>query len=182
MRPAAVLDANVLFPMALRDMLLRLAEEGCYRAHWSAEILEETRRNLVKQARMSAARANRLIAVMNTAFPDAMVEGYADLIEAMPCHPKDRHVAAAAVRVEAGTVVTSNIRDFAKLPAGLTASSPDQFLCGLLATEPAGVQRALQRQAAALKKPPMSVVDILDRLDSVAPTFVARARRAIVGS
>ena len=181
MRLAAVLDANVLFPMALRDTLLRLAEEGCYRAHWSAEILEEARRNLIKQDRMSAARADRLIEVMNRAFPDAMVEDYANLIETMPCHPKDRHVAAAAVRVEAGTIVTSNIRDFAKLPAGLTASSPDQFLCGLLATEPAGVRLALQRQAAALNKPPMSVDDILDRLDPVAPTFVARARQVIVG-
>jgi hypothetical protein len=41
-----VLDANVLIPNALCDLLLRLAEEDIYLPRWSAEILNEVRRNL----------------------------------------------------------------------------------------------------------------------------------------
>ncbi len=37
----AVLDADVLYPMVLRDTLLRAAAAGCFRMHWSARILDE---------------------------------------------------------------------------------------------------------------------------------------------
>jgi len=37
----AVLDANVLFPFTLRDMLLRAAAEGCFQSSWSEQILDE---------------------------------------------------------------------------------------------------------------------------------------------
>jgi hypothetical protein len=35
-----VLDSCVLYPMYLRDTLLRAAEAGLYRVHWSQEILD----------------------------------------------------------------------------------------------------------------------------------------------
>ena len=47
-RIEVVLDACVLFPASLRDILLRAAEVGLYRIRLSDTILEETRRNLVK--------------------------------------------------------------------------------------------------------------------------------------
>lgn len=37
----ALLDANVLYPAPLRDVLMHLATARCYRARWSAEIHEE---------------------------------------------------------------------------------------------------------------------------------------------
>ena len=43
-----VLDACVLYPFHLRDALLRTAEKGLYRVHWSATILDEAVRNLVR--------------------------------------------------------------------------------------------------------------------------------------
>ena len=39
-RPIAVLDANVLYPAPLRDLLIRLAIDGQYQAKWSARILD----------------------------------------------------------------------------------------------------------------------------------------------
>ena len=45
-RPAAVLDANVLYPARLRDLLLRLAIAGLYRALWTERILDECFENL----------------------------------------------------------------------------------------------------------------------------------------
>jgi predicted nucleic acid-binding protein len=71
-----VLDANVLFPFSLRDTLLRAAAAGYFQVYWSAEILDETTRNLLKTGTISEPQAARLIAAMTGAFPEAMVEGY----------------------------------------------------------------------------------------------------------
>lgn len=44
----AVLDANVLVPVALADVLLGAAEAGLYRPLWSARILDEVRAAVVR--------------------------------------------------------------------------------------------------------------------------------------
>lgn len=85
-----VLDANVLFPFSLRDTLLRAAAEGLFQLYWSEEILDETTRNLVATGRMSGEQAERLRAAMTSAFPEASVEGYSQLVSAMPNQEKDR--------------------------------------------------------------------------------------------
>lgn len=38
----AVLDANVLHPASLRDLLLRMVAEGLFQARWTDRILDET--------------------------------------------------------------------------------------------------------------------------------------------
>ena len=45
-RYTALLDACVLFPMAMVDALMSLAEAGLYAAKWSTRIEEEWIRNL----------------------------------------------------------------------------------------------------------------------------------------
>ncbi len=114
----AVLDANVLYPFSLRDTLLRAAEMGLFQVCWSDEILEETRRNLVASAGVSRELAARLITVMKTAFPEALIVGYEVLVDDMENDPKDRHVAAAAQHADARVIVTQNLRDFVLLPKG----------------------------------------------------------------
>jgi predicted nucleic acid-binding protein len=42
------LDANVLFPFTLRDTLLRAAAADVFQVCWSATILDEMSRNLVR--------------------------------------------------------------------------------------------------------------------------------------
>lgn len=91
-----VLDANVLFPFTLRDTLLRAAAGGFYQVRWSAQILDETTRNLVSNGVMPEERAARLRAIMEREFPEAQVTGYEHLIPAMKNHEKDRHAVAAA--------------------------------------------------------------------------------------
>jgi len=103
-----VLDANVLYPFTLRDTLLRAASRGLFQAYWSEQILEEARRNLVSTATITSEQAERLLATMRRAFPESTVRGHETLIAAMQNEEKDRHVAAAAVKVGAQVIVTLN--------------------------------------------------------------------------
>ena len=171
----AVLDADVLFPMVLRDTLLRAAAAGCFRLHWSARILDEVVHNLTDDYGMDAAKAAALRALMEDAFPDANVEGWEKLEPRMGNHPKDRHVAAAAASIGAGIIVTSNIRDFTNIPAGIIAMTPDQFLSELLTVRPDELMAALEIQATGYRRPSLSVVRLVERLAGVTPDFAARA-------
>lgn len=176
MVPAAVLDANVLFPMILRDTLLRVAAAGCYRAHWSERILDEMARNLVAQHRVTTVQADRLATEMGRAFPESAVEGWEALETEMLNDPKDRHVSAAAKQIEADVIVTANLKDFALLPAGLRAISPDAFLTERLAAEPAMVLAALRKQAAGYRHPPADLDTLLAWLEGDLPDFVLAVR------
>lgn len=126
-----VVDANVLFPLTLRDTVLRAAAAGFYQLRWSAAILDEMERNLVSTNTMAADKAARLRATMESYFPEAEVTGYESLVAGLQNDEKDRHVVAAAVKAGAQVITTSNLKDFAPLPEGLEAQSPDEFLCNL---------------------------------------------------
>lgn len=170
-----VLDANVLFPFSLRDTLLRAAGEGFFQLYWSKEILDETTRNLVGTGRMTNEQSQYLRECMEDAFPEAEVTGYEALIDAMPNHPKDRHVAAAAVKIGAQVIVTSNIKDFDELPDGIEAQSPDEFLSNLFDLDPDGIVELLQAQAGALRNPPFTFAELLGGLAKTVPEFVRSA-------
>jgi len=169
------LDADVLFPMMLRDTLLRAAAADCFRPHWSSQILDEVTRNLVSDYGMEPSRAAALRAIMEEAFPDANVEGWEVMEPTMRNHPKDRHVAAAAAAIGAGIIITSDIRDFSVLPAGIVAMTPDDFLVSLMDTDADRLLEALVAQAAGYRRPTLSVVGLVEKLSGIAPKFAAKA-------
>ena len=78
-----LLDSCVLYPMYLRDTLLRMAEVNLYRVHWSQEILEGATRNLIEAGKMTNAKAARLQKMLENAFPEAMVEVPTELVQVM---------------------------------------------------------------------------------------------------
>jgi predicted nucleic acid-binding protein len=169
-----VLDACVLFPAALRDTLLRAAAAGLYRLHWSEEILEEARRNLIAQDRMTEEQAQHLVDRLHAAFPEASVTGHELLVPCMTTDEKDRHVAAAAVAAGAQVIVTSNLKDFpaaALDPFNIAAQSPDEFLTHLVDLAPRRMVEILRAQAAKLRRPPMSVEEVLEDIALQAPGF-----------
>src|ERR1051326_4688506 len=97
---SAVLDACALVPMALCDLLLRLAEDpAMYRPCWSDEILTEMTRTIEMKLHRSAADAAWRRDQMTRAFPEAMVSVPPELFSALDCIPdqNDRHVLAAAI-------------------------------------------------------------------------------------
>lgn len=180
---AVVLDACVLYPLPLRDTLLRVAQQNLYTPRWSGRILDEVARNLVSDGRATPGQATKLVEVMQRAFEDAEVPEHAiaSLEPAMLNEPADRHVLAAAVGSHAEAVVTSNIRHFpaaACEPFDIEVVHPDAFLCELYDRAPAKIHIALTKQAAALSRPPLSATELLDRLAATVPEFVSLVRRA----
>lgn len=178
---AAVLDASVLYPLPLRDTLLRIAETELYDAYWSDRILDEVVRNLVADGRASEEQARRLTDAMSVAFEGATVpQDAVDQLEpAMTNDEKDRHVLAAAVVGRAQAVITLNLKDFpteACEPFAIEPMHPDAFLLDLYSLDPGEVYKAVERQAAALRRPPMSIDDLLERLAVTVPEFAVCLR------
>lgn len=182
----AFLDTNVLFSSTLRDTLLRIAEEGAFRPEWSAGVLTELQAVLIREADVGPAKAERLVLHMQRAFPEAEVSGYEDLVEAMTCDAKDRHVLAAAVAGSAQVLVTFNQRDLPEesvKPHDLVVVTPDAFLLDQIDLHPAKVGRALVGQLAAAERPPLTIGQLLGRLTRAGvPAFAEEARRHEFGS
>jgi hypothetical protein len=59
--PAAVLDANVLFPFQLRNLLLHLAVDGLFEPLWSEQIVDECVRNLRSNAGLTDEQCAHLV-------------------------------------------------------------------------------------------------------------------------
>ena len=175
-----LIDACVLVPYHLSDLLLRLADAEMFEPLWSVEILDEVRRHVPQTA---GSRVNR----MARAFPLAAVEGYAGLIAAMPVtnHEKDRHVLAAAVRGGADLIVTANLRDFPEadlVPYGVEAVHPDEFLLDQLDLDPNRVLQVLAEQRDGYTRPELSIEEFYRTLAAVVPAFASEAAAAEVAA
>ena len=109
-----MLDACVLYPAPLRDLLLSLAAAGLYRAKWSQQIHDEwTRKLIANRPELDLERLRITCTKMNVAVPDSLVTGYEDLIDSLHLRdPDDRHVLAVAIRSDTDAIITFNQRDF----------------------------------------------------------------------
>ena len=168
----ALLDANVLYPAGLRDLLLRLADRYLYAPLWSAAIHEEWMRSLLAdRPDIEAAVLERTRAVMDGHFPDAVVTGYEPIIATLDLpDPDDRHVLAAAIHGGADIVVTRNLRDFPAerlTPHGLVAQHPDAFIAELFEADAEAVLAAVRGHRVALRNPPRSAADYLAALEGL---------------
>ncbi len=165
----ATYDACVLHPAGLRDLLVRLATTGMFRAHWSDDILDEMVRSILRRRPdLAAAQLDRTRELMCNAVADCITTGYEELIDGLHLPDlDDRHVLAAAIRSGSQVIVTENVSDF---PAELLqtynieAQTPDVFVLHLVDLSPTTVFGVLEAQAAALRNPPMTIDQLLDRL------------------
>lgn len=188
MNPLALIDACVLVPEWLRDLLLRTAEAGLFRLRWSEEILGEMERALVRDLKVPSDKAARVRTLMAQAFDDALVTDFEPLIDSMTNDPKDRHVLAAAAHAavsesEEVVLVTANLRHFPAnaLPPAVVVRSPDQFLCDLIDDQEnlAMMVDVVWAHAQRRKRPPVAVSELLDGLAHSVPQFVERLRKVI---
>lgn len=139
----AVLDACVLYPTVLREILTDSAAAGLFQPVWSQRILDEWR--------LAAARndlpAGVEIALLAERFPQASVAADESVAAGLDLpDPADRHVVAAALAAGAGLIITANLRDFPQhslSAVGLRAVHPDEFLRDLFLSHPKAILAAI---------------------------------------
>jgi predicted nucleic acid-binding protein len=165
----AFLDAPVLYPAPLRDLLLELAVADLYRAKWSDAVHEEWIGAVLKnRPDLTRAQLERTRDLMNAHARDALVTDFEPLIDVLELpDPDDRHVLAAAIKGRADLIVTVNLKDFPaeKLdPWGIEAQHPDEFLTHQFHLSQPIFLQAVKTVRLRLKNPPKSVEDYLDTL------------------
>lgn len=168
--PVAVLDASVLFSAPLRDILMRLAGRQIFTPRWTEMIHREwIEAVLSRRPDITREQLNRTRFLMDQFVLDAIVTDYERLIPSLNLpDADDRHVLAAAIKGQANTIVTLNLKDFPAdtLQAYNTlAQHPDDFICRLLEVDQAEVLLTMRDHRASLKNPPKSADEYLLTLD-----------------
>lgn len=164
-----MLDACVLYPAPLRDLLLSLGVAGIYRAKWSQQIHDEWTRNLLaNRPELDLKRLQVTCTRMNVAVPDSLVTGYEDLIGSLQLSdPDDRHVLAVAIRSNADAIITFNQRDFDETELAkydLYTEHPDEFVSNMISIYTPRVISAVREMRGRLKNPTRNVGEFLSTL------------------
>jgi len=179
MRLRGVVDADALYPTALRELLLGLAQVEFYEIKWSStaifEMLEKIRKH---EPSVPAYKLDAIAIRMREAFPEADVfyddEEIARLITN---DVRNRDVVAAAYFCAAHIIVTPK-RDFPLhvcCDLGIAVWSPDRLACRCLQEDAELVFQILTEQAARLQGPPRSSAEVLGALRPHVPRFTQRA-------
>ena len=181
-RRAIFLDANVLVPVSLTDLILRLTEAGLVEPFWSQRVLDEAIR-AVKRRRpdLVPAGIDARFASMCRFFPDAMVDdGDVDPSEYPSPDANDRLVIGAAHRSPADTVVTRNLAHFPDSTLsryGLRAVTADTLMLELLTAAPETMREVILDIQTDLHSPPLAIEDILKNLaEAGIPEFASQVR------
>jgi predicted nucleic acid-binding protein len=189
------LDANILFPLTLRDLFVELHRSGAITTLWSEDVQREWRDKALqnhidicrkahtspKWTLNSLQRQNDLLDHM---LPTSKVTGYQELISAITdLHDMDdRHVVAAAAHGDANVVISHDDR------AGLAPVlakyrikffSADDYLLDLINRQGiiGPVIAAVRRQRSDYRKPPLSALELIERYaENRMPKFSAILR------
>ncbi len=191
-----VADADTLFGATTRGLLIHLDYRGLIRLHWSALILDEMSRALVKTGRKpDRAAATKHEALMRAALPQAEVpirdvQARFEAVAPAMRSAKDIHVAACALVLRANryypntpvvSLVTKNVRDFGvrKLATlGIDVERPDVFLLKLITANETGVAGAFAALRSTLRSAP-TPEQLLKKLAADGQTETASALLAL---
>jgi hypothetical protein len=175
-RYTAFADACSLVGVLKRNLLLTLAEAEFFRLRWSKEVLEEAERAIAsifaeKGNPDPAAQAAIQRARMEEAFPEATVSDFDKFLPAaagLP-DPKDAHVIAAALKTQAATIITDNLKHFpidVLGPLNLETRSTDAFLADTIALDTGRAVAAFRRMRESFKRPEVTAQDLLTKMDA----------------
>jgi len=184
-RYTALLDACVLYPLAMTDALMSLATAGFFAAKWTTRIEYEWIRSPERQRPELVGKLTVRRDSMRDAIPDWEVPeaAWASLLPGIELpDPNDAHVLAAAIAGHAECIVTSNLKDFPSavmLEYGIEAIDPDTFIINQWDLDPVNAIAAFKRMRARRKKPQSSPDDFADALElGGLPTTADRLRLA----
>jgi predicted nucleic acid-binding protein len=175
-RYTVFIDACSLADVLRRDILLTLAEGEFFRLQWSAEVMAETEKALATIfAKKGVADAPSTAATqcerMRVAFPEAMVDefqNYMPSADGLP-DPDDRHVLAAAIKAQASTIVTENMKDFPAAvlaPLGIEAKTADEFIADTIELDIGRAVAAIRRRRTKYRKPDMTADAFLLKMEA----------------
>lgn len=183
-RYTAILDACVLYPVAITDALLSLAAAGLYAAKWTTKIEEEWMRALAARRPELAGKLDARRDAMRDATPDWEVPeaAWSAVMQGLELPDEnDRHVLAAAIAGHADGIVTANIRHFPEnrlREFRLEAITPDDFIISQWDLDPAAAIDAFGRMRARRRSPEMGPAEFADALKAGGLPLTARRLRA----
>ncbi|MCG6902640.1 MAG: PIN domain-containing protein [Rhodobacter sp.] len=165
-----LLDACVLYPTVMREVLLGVARAGLFQPLWSARILEEWARAARKLGAEGETVARGEIALLQADWPRATVLPAPGLEQRLWLPDEnDIHVLAAAIAGSADILLTSNAGDFPQNilhEEGLNRRDPDGFLWQLWSDHPGTVADAaetVRRTAERLSGQPQPIRKLMKK-------------------
>jgi len=169
-RLRVILDACVLYPAPIRDLLLTFADQRLYQPLWSKEIQNEWKVNLLaNRPDLSNDQLNWTIGRMNDAFPGANITEYEPYISSVILPDEDdRHVVAAAIKGKADVIVTFNLKDFPKTELealDIMVVHPDKFVLNVIDLDKQAAVQGFRKMVSRLKNPPLTNEDVLNTLE-----------------
>ena len=163
----AVLDINVIYPLISRDLLFWFAHYDLYTPKWSKHIFDEWEEVMIRKG-LNKEDAKKRIAVVDSAFPDALVKNYENLISTLNLpDQKDRHVVAAAIKSNSNCIVTNNLKDFPQDVLDnfeIAVISADDFLVDIIDLNHEQAISAFKEMVLNRKNPKMDEFEILNQL------------------
>jgi predicted nucleic acid-binding protein len=166
----AVLDACVLYPTVLREILQGAGYAGLYQPVFSDRILREWVLATAKLGPDAPVIAESEAVALRAAFPRGLERAHPE-IEArlvLP-DPNDRHVLASAIASGADAIVTFNAQDFpghVLAAEGIARRDPDGFLWELQSRHPEVMGRivqAVRAKAETISGQPVALKGLLKR-------------------
>lgn len=175
-RYTVFVDACTLVDTMRRNLLLTLAEAEFFRLRWSEEVLDETQ-NAIAAIRTAKSQADAMEKAtkarhkMQEAFEEAMVADFDDFRPVCAGLPdqKDVHVLAAALKAQASTIVTENLRDFPSKvlgPLNIEARSGDAFIADTIALDPGRAGAAIRVMRERMRNPALTPDTLLMTMDA----------------
>lgn len=151
-----LLDACIIFPTVMREMLMETAALGGFTPLWSDKILEEWRHAAGRADFEVGGIAGVEIALLKASWPTAMVQTDPDVIETLSLPDRnDRHVLAAAIAGKADILLTRNLKDFPTKTLArhdIIRREPDGFLLEFAQNGPVDMLEVGRKvQARAMK-------------------------------
>jgi hypothetical protein len=189
-RFTAFVDACSLAGALKRNLLLTLAEAEFFRVRWSTPVLDETQCAIQrilsdKGVEDAPERAKRARVSMEDAFEEAMVSDFDAFLPACAGLPDagDAHVVAAALKTQAFTIVTDNLKHFPPeflAPLNLEARSTDSFLADTIDLDPGRAVAAIRQMRERFKKPEITTERLLVRMEAESLTQTVDVLRSHV--
>ena len=178
-RNRVFVDANELFPFAVMDIILTLAEDLVIDLVWSDELLTEWEGVIVRDGRRTPDSARAVTDAVRAFFASSRIDPstYRHEVANTPGRdPDDRVHTAASIVAKATTLLTTNQRDFPKEHLdrhGVVLTTADAFVADLLRRRRADVLASVRRLAASKRHPPRTPCDLADGLRHAGATRLA---------